>query len=289
MLAPMNEAAQRAIDAFLARSEQDLRRYVDQAHYLYLDLYLERADALHHAGAPAEDVLVELRNAGRCYAAHATLYLDRWPLHQLKSRCVTPLELALVAGDADIQRGVLAGTGGDAMAVLAEVEPPAQTRQIAAVVGGTIQSEPADPFGVAGLLGVLYWLALSALLAGDVPGLEAVALRTRAARGSAASIIAAGPAALQRLDALHAAIAAALAGDAQAFVGASEAHAGFVAAGRATDAESPWRGTLDRTSIALATFGVSVGLEPASILQSTAARPYLAALRRYLDLLSGAR
>lgn len=271
--------------AFLASSSVELEIYVDEAHHTYLELYLGRADALQVLRAPATDVLAELQRAARCYAVHAALFLERWPPHRLKSRRLGPLELALIAGDEDVLRMARERVAVGVMMVLAETEPEDITREVRALCGGTAsQPAPSDPILLAGLLGVHYWLALSALLAGDVTGLAAVAALAEDARAAGRAQIRSGPAALRRLDALHRALAALPAGDPSAFADALVEHAAAVARERLPG--TSFEGALDRTSLALVAAAAAVGIDARSALQSRVGTPTLAPLAAYLPLLA---
>ncbi len=99
-----------AAEAFIVSSAETIGSYLDPAHHTFVDLYLGRADCLHALGqAPPVTVLRELAGASRCFAAHCRMYLQRWPVTRIRTRRLTPLELAAIVGDPDVVATLGAG------------------------------------------------------------------------------------------------------------------------------------------------------------------------------------
>ncbi|MEZ4264767.1 MAG: hypothetical protein R3F39_00195 [Myxococcota bacterium] len=150
--------------------------FVSPTMHTFLPLYLGRADLRFALGDSPADVLAELLGAARCWGENASLYLHTLPLNRLRSRRLTPLELALATGDSVTVSALSDTVATDAMSVIAATESEALGREILAVAGGPLAAPPTDLVGVAGRLGLLYWLSLGAVLRGERPAFEATRL-----------------------------------------------------------------------------------------------------------------
>lgn len=274
--------------AWLEQSGAEIAGYLAPTVHTLLPLHLARADLRMGLGDPPRAVLAELLGATRCWAENAPLYLHTLPLHRLRSRRLVPLELALLTGDAPSVTALADSVATDAMSVIAGTADAALTRELDAVAGGPLADPPADPVGLAGRLGLLYWLALGAVVRGERHAFDATLLM-------AASLLAAAPSPpagpLARLAALHAALAALPAGDPDACAQALATHA------RLHDAEAPARaaaagpgdppssGALDLPGLALAQVAAAFGLDVRDGLRARDASPYGPARLGLLDLL----
>lgn len=284
------DAAQR----FLTSSTEALRAYLDPAHHTFVDLYLGRADCLHALGdVPPIDVLRELAGAARCFAAHAGMYLERWPVTRIRSRRLVPLELAAVVADPEIIAPLASVVAMDTVSALAGVEDDATTREIRELVGGGLDASPGDRYAMAGLLATLYWASLSAVVSGDALALRAVSARGRDVLDGA-DWLAEVEGGIGRLVACHRAFTALLSRDPAAFALAWADHVQRVvvdppsSAPLFAEAAPPCAGALDRTSLALVAAAQATGLEPLEALRSLPEDPTRAALLPYVELMTGA-
>lgn len=261
--------------AWLARTSAEMSRFVSPTVHTFLPLYLGRADARFALGDPPGDVLAELLGAARCWAEHAALYLHTLPLNRLRSRRLTPLELALVTGDSAVVGALSDGVATDAMSVMAHTEAEALSRELHTVAGGPITEPPADLMGVAGRLGLLYWLALGAVLRGERAAFEATRLLAEPLREGLPDR---GP--LARLAALHAALAAVSAGDALACAAAIARHSALhhaeapARAAAAAPDDPPHPGAIDLAGLATAQIAAAFGLDVRPGLRAADPSPY---------------
>lgn len=286
--------------AWLDRTAAELGRFVSPTVHTFLPLYLGRADVRFALGDPPGEVLAELLGAARCWADNASLYLHTLPLHRLRSRRLTPLELALVTGDAGVVAALRDEVATDAMSVMAHTEAEALTREIHAVAGGPLAAPPPDAMGlmgVAGRLGLLYWLALGAVLRGERAAFEATRLLAEPLLGG---LPAQGP--LARLATLHTALAAVSAGDALACAAAITRHSALhhaeapARAAAAAPDDPPHPGAIDLAGLATAQIAAAFGLDVRPGLRAQDPSPYGPAdpgprapspLLSLLDLLAG--
>ncbi|MGM0576337.1 MAG: hypothetical protein ACQEXJ_11455 [Myxococcota bacterium] len=278
---------------WMAETDEEITRWLDPAHHTLLPVYLGRADVRHALGEPPEAVLGELAGAGRCWAAHASLYLERWPVHRLRSRRMVPLELAVILGQPALLAAAREIVAVDPMMLLAGTEPAEITEELHALLGGPLDAPPEDETGVAARLGILWWAALSALVRGQREGLdvvvahakelsEAVRHRPQARRGG-----------LARLVALHAGLGALSGGRRDDWLRATLRHARLWAdetdarLAAATSEEGPCAGALDLGAIALVAAAAAFDAEPLQALRTAADAPYGPALAGYAEALQG--
>jgi hypothetical protein len=283
--------------AWLDRTAAEMARFVSPTVHTFLPLYLGRADVRFALGDPPAEIVAELLGAARCWSDNAALYLHSLPLNRLRSRRLTPLELALITGDPAVVAALRDSVATDAMSVMAHTEADALAREIHTVAGGPIAEPPADRMGVAGRLGLLYWLALGAVLRGERAAFEATRLLAEPLLDGLPDQ---GP--LARLAALHAALAAVSAGDTTACAAAIARHSGLhdaEASARAAAAgpdDPPHPGAIDLSGLATAQIAAAFGLDVRPGLRALDPSPYgpagsgprsPATLLSLLDLLAG--
>ena len=165
--------------AHLEETAETLKIYIDPAHHTYVDLYLSRADAKWALGMAPDGILEELWGAARCYAAHAPMYLTKWPRTRFKSRRLVPLELAVVTGDEDVIKDVAQTVATDPMMVIASMADAEVTEELGVLTGWFGSHEITGPADLAGFLAAMHWLALSALVRAEASTLKAVAVTTQ--------------------------------------------------------------------------------------------------------------
>lgn len=279
------------LERYLASTDEELLVYIDPAHMSYLPLYLGRADARHALGvvtgptafadgALATAVLRELWLAAQVYAAHGGVFLAKWPHTAVRRRRLEPFEVALLAGDPDVLKGVVKVFGLDPMTLFAGIEPDDVTAEVKAVTSYFQTEHVSDPVELAGTLAIFYWLMLASLAGEDLEGFEAArrrALRLVDDQGHLVGGIAQGG--IARIKAVHDALAALRPARPAAYALAVVRHRALhdleLKKIHANDAEAraQGRGTLDRTALALIVIAKAFGLELGQVLKEAGADP----------------
>ena len=282
-----------AYAAYLARTDEELKLYIDPAHMSYLPVYLGRADARHSLGEAPEAVLRELWLAAQVYQGNGGVFLTKWPHSQLRRRRLEPLEVALVAGDAAVLKSVVKTFGIEPMLLFAGIEPDDVAAEVKAVTSYFQSERVSDALELAGTLAIFYATMLSALGDGDAEGFEAArrrALRLVDDQGHLLGGIAAGG--IARIRVVHEALAALRPARpellAQAIVRHGALHAIEVQKSWEKDAEAKaeGRGALDRTGLCLLVVAKSLGVELAAALAAGGAD---AAMLAYAEALGHTR
>ena len=279
------------LERYLASTDEELRVYIDPAHMSYLPVYLGRADARHALGLANDPaafatgvlptaVLRELWLAAQVYAAHGGVFLAKWPHTAVRRRRLEPFEVALLAGDRDVLKGVSKVFGLDPMTLFAGIEPDEVTAEVKAVTSYFQTEHVSDPVELAGTLAIFYWLMLASLANEDVEGFEASrrrALRLVDDQGHLVGGIAQGG--IARIKAVHDALAALRPARPAAFALAVVRHRALhdleLKKLHANDAEArtQGRGILDRTALALIVIAKAFGLELGQALKDAGADP----------------
>ncbi len=299
MLAPMVTSADRAdavdpaaLERLLASTSEQLEAYVDPAHHTFLDVYLARAHALHALDGDPAEVLRALWGASGCYAAHLSLYLERWPPHRIRSRRLLPLEIALIVRD-EASLAVARGPAGlDAVELLAGVEAQAVSDELYELTPWFRYHRLGSAADFAGALAALYACGLTAIARADTDALTGYRAAIGTLMDAGARYAASAAGGLARLLAAHRALGALLPADTPTLLDAlaehGRLHAADFAQRLATDAEvaQTAAGALDTTSLALASAAAACGHDlTAALAQATA--PGLAPLARYAPALLG--
>lgn len=280
-----------ALERYLATTDEELKVFIDPSHMSYLPTYLGRADARHalavHTdlagfanGAAPVAVLRELWLAAQVYRDHGGVFLAKWPPTQVRRRRLEPLEVALVAGDPEVLKGVVKVFGVDPMTIFAGIEPDEVSAELEALTPYFKTERVADPIELAGALAVFYWLMLASLGGEDVEGFEAA--RRRAQRliddeGHLLGGVAHGG--IARIKAVHDALSALRPARPEACALAVMRHRALFDLERdkswAKDEEArrEGRGALDRTALALIVVAKAFGLELGRALEDAGADP----------------
>lgn len=277
-----------AAEAWLARTAESLKVYVDPGHASYYDLYLGRADALAALGRPPREVQRELALAGGCWTSNAETWLARWPVHRLRKRRLEPLELAIVAGDQAFFEVARAHVAFPVLETLAGAGPAGVAEELAALGAASLLDPPASESDRPGLLGALVWGLLSALVHGDGTAFAALREPARDRERELAPGTAGG---VGRLAATVRALDALLPPRPEEFVRALSDEARLHAETRSPPAgavlpnASPAPGAVDLTALALLAGAASTGLEIAPLAELLSADPLLAPLVPWLEVL----
>jgi len=288
------------LERYLASTDEELRLYIDAAHMSYLPVYLGRADARHALGVATDptafttgtlttEVLRELWLASQVFATHGGIFLAKWPHTAVRRRRLEPFEVALLAGDRDVLKKIVAVFGLDPMTLFAGIEPDDVTAEVKAVTSYFQTEFVSDPVELAGTLAIFYWLMLSSLASEDLEGFEATrrrAMRLIDDQGHLVGGIAQGG--IARIKAVHDALAALRPVRPEAFALAVVRHRALhdleLKKTHANDADAriQGRGSLDRTALALIVIAKAFGIELSQALKGAGADPitlaYAAAL-----------
>lgn len=288
------------LERYLAGTDEELKVFIDPAHMSYLPIYLGRADARHALGVENDPaafatgilpnaVLRELWLAAQVYQGHGGVFLAKWPHTAVRRRRLEPLEVALVAGDRDVLKGVVKVFGVDPYTVFAGIESDDLAQEIAAVTSYFKTEHISDAVELAGTLAVLYWLMLVSLGGEDAEGFEASrkrALRVVDDYGHLVGGIAQGG--IARIKAVHDAFAALRPARPEAFALAVVRHRALhdlelkKAWDKDAEARTQARGALDRTALALLAVASAFGLDLGKALADAGAD---AATRAYATVL----
>lgn len=278
-----------ACSRYLAETDEQLTRYIDETHRSYLELYLGRAHARHVLEEPAEAVVRELWLAARTLHEHAELNLAKWPPQRIKSRRILPMELALVTGDEDLVDHMADRVGMDLMPLLAGVARAVVAEEVQTLTSWFATRRMTDPTDLPGTLAVLYCTALTAILTEESESLRLSSASATAVTEEAAPMIRKVTPGLGRLIAVHRGIEA-ITGHAEGpFIEALAGHGRQHLRGLASvDPELAERGEgqLDISTLALLAIGAALNVTPRRLLEDE--RPELAQARRYAPFLWGA-
>ncbi len=218
----------------------------------------------------------QLASAAACWARSAGQYLHKWPHHRVRSRRLTPLELALIVADQALYAAARAHIALPILPVLAETAPDALTQEVLTLSGGGLH-RPGP-----GTIAVLLWGALGAVALGDAVGLQALALHGRPALES---LPPSGEGPVARLGACLEALLSLVPLDLERYQAAVLRHARLyeseVSGASVPASTPPWAGALDRGTLAL----VAAGAQAGGVLADPAWEARLPRnLRPYLEL-----
>ncbi len=256
-----------SVRAYLAETDKELEVYIDETHMSYLPVYLARAHARHALGEAPDAVLRELWMAARCYAAHGKILLAKWPRYQFRRRRLVPFEAALVTGDPDVLKAVQGVFGMDPMIILAGQEPEEVTHEVRVLTGFFRGARVEDGPDLAGLLAVLYWLAMSSVIDANINGLEMVRALAAKVLESNSWLASKGGDGMGRMLAIHQVVGELRPPSPDAIVGGLRDHGRLhrkALAARAAEDEAVTKrgdGMLDLTTLSLMSLVAAAGID----------------------------